>query len=89
MSFGGYIIDTPGIRGFGVVDFNKHEITDYFPEFFELKSECKFNNCTHVDEPKCAVKKALEKGMVSETRYESYLQLLNEEEENYRQDVFK
>lgn len=89
LSFGGYIIDTPGIRGFGVVDFNKHEITDYFPEFFELKSECKFNNCTHVDEPKCAVKKALEKGMVSETRYESYLQLLNEEEENYRQDVFK
>ncbi|WP_010133960.1 ribosome small subunit-dependent GTPase A [Ochrovirga pacifica] len=89
LSFGGYIIDTPGIRGFGVVDFNKYEVTDYFPEFFKLKSACKFNNCIHVDEPKCAVKKALEEGLVSETRYESYVQLLEEEEENYRQDIFK
>ncbi|NIJ44330.1 ribosome biogenesis GTPase [Wenyingzhuangia heitensis] len=89
LSFGGYIIDTPGIRGFGVVDFDKYEVTDYFPEFFELKSGCKFNNCTHVDEPKCAVKAALEQGLVSETRYESYLQLLREEEEHYRQDIFK
>lgn len=89
LSFGGYIIDTPGIRGFGVVDFDKYEVTDYFPELFELKSSCKFNNCIHVDEPKCAVKDALEEGRVSETRYESYLQLLKEEEENYRQDMFK
>ncbi|NJB83238.1 ribosome small subunit-dependent GTPase A [Wenyingzhuangia aestuarii] len=89
LSFGGYIIDTPGIRGFGVVDFNKYEVTDYFPELFELKSGCKFNNCTHIDEPKCAVKAALEQGLISETRYESYLQLLKEEEEHYRQDTFK
>lgn len=88
LSFGGYIIDTPGIRGFGVVDFNKNEVTDYFPEFFKLKSECKFNNCLHVNEPKCAVKAALENGEISETRYESYLQLL-EDDETYRQDVFK
>ena len=89
LSFGGYIIDTPGIRGFGVVDFDKYEVTDYFREFFKLKSGCKFNNCIHVDEPKCAVKAALEEGLVSETRYESYLQLLREEEEHYRQDTFK
>jgi len=89
LSFGGYIIDTPGIRGFGVVDFDKYEVTDYFPELFSLKSECKFNNCTHINEPKCAVKDALAKGEISETRYESYLQLLREEEEHYRQDIFK
>jgi len=88
LSFGGYIIDTPGIRGFGVVDFNKYEVTDYFPELFKLKSSCKFNNCTHVNEPKCAVKASLEKGLISETRYESYLQLLKEEEEHYRQDTY-
>ena len=89
LSFGGYIIDTPGIRGFGVVDFDKYQVTDYFPELFKLKSNCKFNNCIHVDEPKCAVKKALEVGEISETRYESYLQLLEKEGEHYRQDNFK
>ena len=86
--FGGYIIDTPGIRGFGVVDFEKQQVTDYFPEFFALKGDCKFHNCIHVNEPKCAVKQALENGEVSETRYESYLQML-EEDETYRQDMFK
>ena len=55
------IIDTPGIKGFGVVDMDKEEISDYFPEFFKLKQDCKFNKCLHVDEPKCAVKEALEK----------------------------
>lgn len=89
LSFGGYIIDTPGIRGFGVVDFNKYEVTDYFPELFALKQNCKFNNCLHVNEPKCAVKLALENGEISETRYESYLQLLNDDDEHYRQDIFK
>ncbi len=89
LSYGGYIIDTPGIRGFGVVDFDKYQVTDYFPELFELKSGCKFNNCTHIDEPKCAVKNALEAGTISETRYESYIQLLKEEEEHFRQDNFK
>ena len=89
LSFGGYIIDTPGIRGFGVVDFDKYQVTDYFPELFALKSDCKFNNCLHLNEPKCAVKDALEEGKIAETRYESYLQLLSEDEEHYRQDVFK
>lgn len=88
LSFGGSIIDTPGIKGFGVVDMDKQEIGDYFPEFFALKSECKFNNCLHVDEPNCAVKEALEQDKVSWSRYKSYVQILTGEEENYRTDLF-
>ncbi|WP_269432746.1 ribosome small subunit-dependent GTPase A, partial [Crocosphaera watsonii] len=61
LSFDARIIDTPGIKGFGIVDMEKEEIGDYFPEFFALKSECKFNNCLHLDEPKCAIKEALER----------------------------
>ncbi|MCK5814577.1 MAG: ribosome small subunit-dependent GTPase A, partial [Flavobacteriaceae bacterium] len=65
LSFGGFIIDTPGIKGFGVVDFEPHEITDYFPELFALKKDCKFNNCLHQKEPNCAVKKALENDKIA------------------------
>jgi len=89
LPFGGYIIDTPGIKGFGVVDFGQNEIGDYFREFFALKHRCKFNNCLHVNEPKCAVKEALEKGEIAPSRYKSYLQLLAGEEENYRLSVFE
>ncbi|MBT8237359.1 MAG: ribosome small subunit-dependent GTPase A [Croceitalea sp.] len=89
LSFGARIIDTPGIRGFGVVDMEKEEIGDYFPEFFELKSACKFNNCLHLDEPQCAVKAALEKNEVSWSRYRSYTQMLNDEEESYRTDIHR
>lgn len=88
LPFGGYIIDTPGIKGFGVVDFEKDEIGDYFPEFFALKQDCKFNNCLHVNEPNCAIKKALEKGKIAQSRYISYLQLLEGENENYRVDDY-
>jgi ribosome biogenesis GTPase len=84
LSFGGFIIDTPGIKGFGVVDFEPHEITDYFPEFFALKNNCKFNNCLHQNEPKCAVKRALENDKIAPSRYYSYLQMLNKEDEHYR-----
>ncbi|NNL07599.1 MAG: ribosome small subunit-dependent GTPase A [Croceitalea sp.] len=87
--FGARIIDTPGIRGFGVVDMEKEEIGDYFPEFFELKSACKFNNCLHLDEPQCAVKSALEKNEVSWSRYRSYTQMLTDEEESYRTDIHR
>lgn len=73
------IIDTPGIKGFGVVDIGKEELGDYFVEFFELKSQCKFNNCIHVDEPHCAVKIAVAEGQVAPSRYQSYLQLLEED----------
>ncbi len=79
-----YIIDTPGIKGFGVVDFEQQEIGDYFKEFFALKNQCKFNNCLHVNEPNCAVKDALEKGEIAASRYRSYLQLLEGEDEHYR-----
>ncbi|ETN95016.1 ribosome biogenesis GTPase [Zhouia amylolytica] len=88
LSFDARIIDTPGIRGFGVVDMDKDEIGDYFPEFFALKGNCKFNNCLHVDEPKCAVKEALEKDEVSWSRYRSYLQLLEGDDEPYRTDIY-
>lgn len=83
-----YIIDTPGIKGFGVVDFENHEIGDYFPEFFALKHLCKFNNCLHVNEPKCAVKEALENGNIAKSRYRSYLQILEGDEENYRTNSY-
>lgn len=86
LPFGGYIIDTPGIKGFGVVDFEKHEIGDYFPEFFSIKQHCKFNNCLHVNEPNCAVKTALDDEKIAQSRYISYLQLLEGENENYRVD---
>ncbi len=86
LSFGAKIIDTPGIKGFGLVDMDKEEVGDYFPEFFALKQECKFNNCLHVQEPNCAVKKGLEEGEIAYSRYKSYLQILEGEDENYRTD---
>ncbi len=89
LPFGGYIIDTPGIKGFGVVDFEKDEIGDFFPEFFALKQHCKFNNCLHVNEPDCAIKSAVEKDEIAKSRYNSYLQLLEDEQENYRVDNYQ
>ena len=86
LSFQAKIIDTPGIKGFGIVDMDKEEVGDYFPEFFELKQYCKFNNCLHKEEPKCAVKDALEKDEISYSRYRSYLQILEGEDEHYRTD---
>lgn len=88
LSLGGGIIDTPGIKGFGVVDFEPNEITDYFPEFFKLKTNCKFHNCLHIEEPKCAIKKALDKKEIALSRYKSYLQIIAGEEENYRIDIY-
>ena len=88
LGFDAKIIDTPGIKGFGVVDIDKEELGDYFPEFFRLKPQCKFNNCMHVNEPKCAVKDALEKGEVAWSRYRSYLQILEGEEEHYRKSEY-
>lgn len=87
LSFDAQIIDTPGIKGFGIVDMEKEEIGDYFPELFELKQDCKFNNCIHLDEPKCAVKIALDEGKVSWSRYRSYVQMITGEEDNYRIDI--
>lgn len=89
LSFDAKIIDTPGIKGFGVVDMEKEELGDYFPEFFALKKECKFHNCIHINEPQCAVKEALEKEIISWSRYKSYLQILEGEEEQYRTDIWE
>ena len=86
LDFGAKIIDTPGIKGFGVVDMEPEEIGDFFPAFFALKHLCKFNNCLHVEEPKCAVKAALDKDDVFHSRYRSYLQILQGDEDNYRTD---
>jgi ribosome biogenesis GTPase len=88
LSFGGQLIDTPGIKGFGVVEIEKEELGDYFPEFFKLKEHCKFNNCLHLEEPKCAVKEALERDELSWSRYKSYQQILEGEEEHYRKDTY-
>ena len=85
--FGGRIIDTPGIRGFGIVDMNPKEIDSYFPDIFQYKSGCKFNDCKHINEPGCAVKPAVETGKISSSRYRSYLQILSEtesEDQSYR-----
>ncbi|MUU77843.1 ribosome small subunit-dependent GTPase A [Winogradskyella endarachnes] len=88
LSFDAKIIDTPGIKGFGVVDMEKEEVGDYFPEFFALKQDCKFNNCIHLNEPKCAVKDALEANEISYSRYKSYIQILEGEDEHYRTDNY-
>jgi len=89
LSFDAKIIDTPGIKGFGIVDMEKEEISGYFPEFFKLKDQCKFNNCLHKEEPHCAIKKALEEDEISWTRYNSYLKILEGDDEHYRTDIYK
>lgn len=89
LSFDAQIIDTPGIKGFGIVEVEKEELGDYFPEFFELKQYCKFNNCLHVEEPKCAVKTALENDELAWSRYKSYLQIMEGEEDHFRKDIYE
>ena len=76
---GAKIIDTPGIKGFGVVDIEKEELSGYFPEFSVNKENCKFNNCLHTNEPQCVVKEALKAGEIAPSRYKSYLQLLEDD----------
>ncbi|MBV7441167.1 ribosome small subunit-dependent GTPase A [Weeksellaceae bacterium TAE3-ERU29] len=80
--FGGYIIDTPGIKEFGLVDFEKEEIQNYFPDIVKHKEECKFYNCQHLNEPKCAVKEAVASGKIAESRFDSYLNFIEETDES-------
>ena len=77
---GGYIIDTPGIKGFGLIDIEGRELCRYFPEMMRLAPDCRFYNCTHTHEPGCAVREAVEQGMVAWSRYESYLKILDEDD---------
>lgn len=81
---GGQVIDTPGIRGFGIIDFEKNEIYHYFPEIFRYSKNCKYHNCIHINEPECAVKKAVSEGNISELRYCNYLRILHDEHQKYR-----
>jgi ribosome biogenesis GTPase / thiamine phosphate phosphatase len=84
MPFGGFVIDTPGIRGFGVVDMERNEIYHFFREIFVKSKECRFNNCLHLDEPECAVRSAVEKGEIAFLRYKSYLNIMHGDDRKYR-----
>jgi ribosome biogenesis GTPase len=80
LSFGGFIIDTPGIREFGVVDLNNAELSHYFKEMKPYIGKCKFNNCKHMNEPQCAVLEAIEQGIIPAERYQSYLSIMANED---------
>jgi len=84
LAFGGYIIDTPGIRGFGIIDMHKKEIYHFFKEIFAISNQCKFYNCTHLHEPGCAVIEAVKSGIIALSRYESYLNIIDDKDERYR-----
>jgi ribosome biogenesis GTPase len=90
LSFGGKIIDTPGIKGLGLVDMEPEEIGDYFPEIVKLKGGCKFNNCLHLHEPGCAVKAAVENAQFAYPRFESYQSFVQgtDDEEHFRKDIY-
>ena len=78
------LIDTPGIKGFGLVNFKKEEISDFFPEFLREKNKCKFSNCLHLNEPNCQIKEMVKKNKISDSRYENYIQILNDENLKHR-----
>jgi len=86
---GAKIIDSPGIKGFGLIDIDKNEIGGYFNEIAKLSQNCKFNNCLHNNEPSCAVKKAVDKNEISMSRYNNYLSLLNSDDSNFRIDNYQ
>ena len=87
---GGFIIDTPGIRAFGLVDLEKEHYAHYFPEMRALLGQCKFHNCIHMEEPKCAIKAAVEKEEIAPSRYMTYVQLMTEDSgDSYRRNDFK
>jgi ribosome biogenesis GTPase len=81
---GGFVIDTPGIRGFGVIDFDRNEIYHFFPEIFRVSSGCRFYNCMHLDEPGCAVRSAVADNEIAQWRYKSYVSIILEENPKYR-----
>ena len=84
LNFGGYIIDTPGIRGFGLFNIQKEELAHFFREIFQYTSKCRYYNCTHLHEPGCAVKDAVEKGEIASTRYNSYVSIFLNRDEKFR-----
>jgi ribosome biogenesis GTPase / thiamine phosphate phosphatase len=84
LSTGGFVIDTPGIKGFGLIDFDYEEVYHFFPEFFKLSKDCQYYNCIHVHEPNCAVKKGISDNLISESRYKSYLSILEDSNNKHR-----
>ena len=85
LPYGGYLIDTPGVKGFGTIDFDRHEVAHFFPEIFEIAQNCRFGNCTHTHEPGCAVLAALEESRIAQSRYNSYLSILEDSaDDKYR-----
>ena len=85
---GGYIIDTPGIKGFGTFDMEPEELTGYFKEIFHFSSQCRFSNCTHTHEPGCAVREAVENHYIAQSRYQSYLSMLTDKDESKYREAF-
>lgn len=85
---GGWLIDTPGIKGFGTFDMEPEELTSYFKEIFHFSKECRFSNCTHTHEPGCAVLKALEDHYIAQSRYQSYLSMMNDKEEGKYREAY-
>lgn len=86
---GGKLIDTPGIKGFGLLDIEKEKLSHYFKEINPIRKDCKYNNCTHTHEPECAVKKAVEEFKISPLRYENYLSIYTDDETKYREDAYR
>ncbi len=84
----GWLIDTPGIKGFGTFDMEKEELTSYFKEIFEFSKQCRFSDCTHTHEPGCAVIKAVEDHYIAQSRYQSYLSMLEDKDENKYREAF-
>ncbi len=84
----GWLIDTPGIKGFGTFDMEKEELTSYFKEIFEFSKQCRFSDCTHTHEPGCAVIKAVEEHYIAQSRYQSYLSMLEDKDENKYREAF-
>ena len=85
---GGYLIDTPGIKGFGTFDIEPEELTSYFKDIFHFSKDCRFNNCTHTHEPGCAVLKAVEEHYIAASRYQSYLSMLEDKDENKYREAY-
>ena len=88
LPYGGWAIDTPGIKGFGTFDMEPEEICGYFKEIFSFSKDCRFNNCTHTHEPGCAVRKAVEEHYIAESRYNSYLSMLEDKDESKYREAF-
>ena len=84
MPFGGFVIDSPGIRGFGVIDMAKEEIYHFFPDIFNVAKDCRFYNCLHLEEPGCAVREAVGENIIDFSRYKSYLNIMEGNEGKYR-----